>query len=312
LTAHVPDKTVDTGSLQCSDCDLEYPVIAGIPRFVPPSNYADSFGFEWHQHATTQLDSKNGTTISRDRFVHTTGWPSDLKGQTVLEVGCGSGRFTEVAFATGARLVSIDYSSAIDVAARNTETSDRLDLVQADIYSLPFKKGVFDKVLCIGVLQHTPDVDEAFRSITPLGKPGGEVVVDVYERNRLTLLNPRLYLRPITKRLPHRLLYRLIRMAVPVLLPVKSFLRRTPVIGRYLAGVIPVANYIGVYPLTSAQQREWSILDTFDIFSPQYENLRSIADVEAWLEKSNLEDVEVWNPYVSLVAGKAKFSHRNE
>jgi ubiquinone/menaquinone biosynthesis C-methylase UbiE/uncharacterized protein YbaR (Trm112 family) len=312
IVDHVPGKTVETGSLLCSECREQFPVVNGIPRFVPPSNYADSFGFEWHRHATTQLDSRNGTSISRDRFSHTTGWPTDLNGQMMLEVGCGSGRFTEIAFGSGTRLVSIDYSSAIDVAARNVGPSERLDMVQADIYSLPFRKGVFDKVFCIGVLQHTPDVDEAFRSIVPYGKSGGEIVVDVYEKNRSMRLNPRYYLRPVTKRLPHGLLFRLISIAVPVLLPIKSFLRRRiPIVGRYVAGAIPVANYIGVYPLTPNQQKEWSILDTFDTLSPRFEDPKSIPDVETWFEESNLEDIDTWKPYMSLVAGKGTFSGNN-
>ena len=81
-----------------------YPIRGGIPRFVPESNYADNFGMQWNHFAKTQLDSHSGHAISADRFWMTTGWrPEDLRDQWVLDVGCGSGRFAEIALAAGAQ-----------------------------------------------------------------------------------------------------------------------------------------------------------------------------------------------------------------
>src|SRR5581483_1908278 len=81
----------------------EYAVVGSIPRFVPDEGYAAAFGLEWNLHAETQLDSRNGTTISHDRLVQALGHPleqlADLK---VLEPGCGAGRFTEHLVAAGA------------------------------------------------------------------------------------------------------------------------------------------------------------------------------------------------------------------
>ena len=210
-----------------------------------------------------------------------------------------------MALNTGADVVSVDFSSAIEVAAGNNAGSDRLHAVQADIFSLPFKLGVFDKIFCLGVIQHTPNPRGAFEALPPLGKPGGEVTVDVYVRERMTRLNPRYMIRPITKKLPRNVLYKLISTSVPVLLPIKSFFRRrVSFFGRYVAGVIPVANYIGVYPLTSQQHVEWSILDTFDALSPYYDSPRSLAEVDSWLDDSGLVDTRAWMPYISLIVGQ--------
>ena len=41
-------------------------------------------------------------------------WNRDLKGETILEVGSGSGRFTEHAVSTGAMVISLDYSIAVE------------------------------------------------------------------------------------------------------------------------------------------------------------------------------------------------------
>ena len=62
---------VISGSLTCAPCRLAYPIARGIPRFVDASNYTSNFGFQWNRFARTQLDSANGTTISRDRFTFT-------------------------------------------------------------------------------------------------------------------------------------------------------------------------------------------------------------------------------------------------
>ena len=44
------------------------------------------------------------------------------------------------------------------------------NLVQASMYKLPFKKASFDKVFCLGVLQHTPDPKKSFFCLTEMAK----------------------------------------------------------------------------------------------------------------------------------------------
>ena len=84
--------------LACSTCAVNFPILREIPRFVPRENYADSFGLQWNRFAKTQIDSALGSNRSRDRFLHETLWnESRLKGKMVLDAGCGSGRFSEIA-----------------------------------------------------------------------------------------------------------------------------------------------------------------------------------------------------------------------
>ena len=42
----------------------QYPIVQGVPRFVPRENYADSFGFQWNSFRETQLDSHVDVPIS--------------------------------------------------------------------------------------------------------------------------------------------------------------------------------------------------------------------------------------------------------
>jgi SAM-dependent methyltransferase len=291
----VGESAIESGSLRCTGCHAGYPIRAGIPRFVPVDNYASTFGLQWNRFPRTQLDSQSGVPISRDRFFSTTGWTSaEMNGRRVLDVGCGSGRFAEVALGTGARLVAVDYSAAIDACAANLAGPDR-DFVQADIYRLPFKDGTFDYVYCIGVLQHTPDPDRSFRSLLPPLRSRGKIAVDIYPKTWLNILWLKYWLRPITKRVPPPRLFAIVERVVPILLPVSRFLGRVPVVGRKLRWLVPVANYEGILPLNPEQIREWAILDTFDMLSPAHDHPRSARELRTWLETATLQNGEVFD-----------------
>ena len=69
---------------------------------------------------------------------------------------------------------------------------------------MPFPDGSFDKVFCLGVLQHTPDFEASVRALVVKARPGGEIVVDFYPiRGWWTKLNAKYLLRPLTKRMSH-------------------------------------------------------------------------------------------------------------
>ena len=293
--AHEANGEVENGQLVCSICTQQFPIVRFIPRFVPSANYADTFGLQWNLFRKTQLDSHSGLALSRERFFCSSGWtPEELVGKTVLDVGCGAGRFAEVALATGAHVVALDYSSAVEACWQNLGPHPRLHVVQGDIYHLPFKNEIFDFVYCLGVLQHTPDVKQAFLALPQQLRHGGKLTVDVYPKMLLNLLWPKYWLRPITKGMSSEQLFKLVHVLVKVLLPVSILIGRIPHIGHKLRYAIPVANHEPDFPLSKAQVREWAILDTFDMLAPMYDQPQSTSSLLAWFEKANLEDVSVF------------------
>ncbi len=286
---------VAEGELGCGPCGAIYPVRGRVPRFVPTANYASGFGLQWNTHARTQYDSFNGTRISESRFFAQTRWPRELRGQVVLEVGSGSGRFTEQAASTGATVVSLEYSSAVDANIAANGDRDNVLVVQADLYRMPLREGSFDRVVCIGVLQHTPDVERAFLTLVRYLKPGGHLAVDVYRRPRgvRRLLNTKYWVRPLTSRVPPAALYALTSRYVKAMWPVARLLARVPLVGRRLNWMLLIGDYQGVLPLGDAQLREWAILDTFDMLAPAYDSPQDRETLERWFVEAGMTDIEV-------------------
>lgn len=249
---------------------------------------------QWNRFARTQLDSHTGHPISAQRFWRATGWkPSDLRGKWVLDVGCGSGRFAEVALSAGAQVVALDYSNAVDACWANLNQHPNLHVVQGDIYALPFVESAFHFVYSLGTLQHTPQVKRAFSALPPMLAGGGHLCVDFYEKTIKTCLHPKYFLRIITRRMDNQFLLEAVQKAAPVLLPVSLALGRVPWAGKFLSRLIPVANYHGTLPLSKAQLREWAVLDTFDWLSPCYDNPQTLETVRRWMLESGLTGIEI-------------------
>jgi SAM-dependent methyltransferase len=286
-------------ALVCSGCGHEFPVAGGVARFVPQENYAQSFGFQWNLHARTQLDSYTGMPISTDRVRLATGWPQRLDGQVILEAGSGAGRFTEVLVKTGATVLSFDYSAAVDANVRNNGAAPNLLLFQGNIFAIPCPAKSFDKVFCLGVIQHTPDPARAFRGLAARVKPGGQLVIDVYAKSWVALLHWRFLLRPFTKRMTRERLYSLVQRWVPPLIPVSATLYK--LFGRAGARLVPISEY-SYMGLSKQANREWAILDTFDMLSPQFDLPQSAATIRSWFEAEGFQNIEVFRGPNGVVA----------
>jgi SAM-dependent methyltransferase len=212
----------------------------------------------------------------------------------VLEVGCGAGRFTEVLLDAGAEVWAVDASMAVDAARANLGDHPRLHLAQADLFDLPFEPGSFDRVLCYGVLQHTPDPRGAFLAVCAQARPGGAVAADVYRpQPYVDRWSAKTLWRPLTTRLPRDTLRRVVEWYVPRWLPIDTRLARVPKLGRFLVAAVPCWNYTGLLDLDRDQLRAWAVLDTFDALSPRYDRPQTIETVRQWVRVARLVDADV-------------------
>ena len=278
------------GKFLKSSNNESYPIVNGIPRFCPKENYSDSFGFQWNYFDKDQLDNYSGSRVTQDRFYAETAWdPKELNNQNILEVGSGAGRFTEVFLrTTSTNLYSIDYSDAVDANWRNNNSyGSRLILAQASMYEMPFPDNSFDKIFCLGVLQHTPSFKDSITSLIKKLKPGGELVVDFYPiKGFYTKIHSKYILRPLTKRLPKKLLLNLIESNIDFLIFISDLLCFIKL--GFLIRFVPITD-IRYFPkdLSPKQRRKWAIMDTFDAFSPEYDNPQRLRDVVQMCKSNN-------------------------
>src|SRR5947208_1011726 len=247
-------------ALACEGCGRTFPFVQEVARFVDAQHYAGSFGFQWQMFARTQLDTGQSHR-SEVAFRRRTGFsPEDLAGKVVLDVGCGMGRFAEVATRWGARVVAVDLSLAAEVAAQNL--ADRsATFFQADLFNLPFATESFDYIYSIGVLHHTPDSEQAFKVLPALLKPGGKIAIWLYSGYNRWYRMSDLY-RNVTRRMPPKLLHTLCYGVVP-LYGVHQVLRHIPFLGRIASGALAY-----LIPMSLNPDRSCRMLDTFDWYSP--------------------------------------------
>lgn len=276
--------------LTCPNCSKGFPVVGEIPRFVPKENYAESFGLQWNRFANTQIDSKVGTNRSEIRFREETLWDErDLNGKLVLDAGCGSGRFSEIALKLGASLIAVDYSSAVEASKQNLSAPDKL-IVQGDLAALPILDQTFDFIYCIGVLQHTSEPARIVKELLRCLKVGGEITLTFYENSSWHVLWYSKYLvRPLTKRLPKALLLKVIEKTSPIWFPLTSFLFSLPGnLSRGFRFLIPVANYVEYKYANPKIARDEAILDTFDMLSPSYDKPIKKSEIHSWVTDSGI------------------------
>jgi ubiquinone/menaquinone biosynthesis C-methylase UbiE len=104
-------------------------------------------------------------------------------GETVLDMGCGTGRFTVPMAENGAEVTGYDISPAMLEQLRCT-ARDRGQVVHAregDMAHLPFDDDTFDVVTSMLALMHIPveDRQQVFLEVARVLKPGGRLVLGV-------------------------------------------------------------------------------------------------------------------------------------
>jgi SAM-dependent methyltransferase len=281
------------GRLTSSATGKIFPIVRGIPRFVEGATYTDSFGLQWNHFREVQVDSNTGRTHSQDRFDAETGWTREhLEGKRLLDVGCGAGRFAEIAASRGPRMVALDFSSAVEAASQTLARYPHADVVQASLFELPFRPGTFDFTYCIGVAQHTPSPPTAVAKVVQAVRAGGRFSMSIYARKPWTRLNGKYLIRPLTRRLPKKLLLRAIELAMPGIFPITDFLYRLPYIGRAARFAMPVATYVDRDDWTREQRLNEAILDTFDMLSPAYDSPMTWQEVEQILVREGARSWE--------------------
>ncbi|MGH7163479.1 MAG: class I SAM-dependent methyltransferase [Planctomycetota bacterium] len=110
--------------------------------------------------------------------------PEEYRGRSVLDLGCGTGEYALWYATHGAgRVTGVDLSDGSLARAREQAGAagvTNVEFVKRDILSLDLPDDSFDYAYSVGVLHHTGDPFRGFRHLVRLTKPGGLVVISLY------------------------------------------------------------------------------------------------------------------------------------
>ena len=292
------DGRIKTGNLICNQCSRIYPIKSFIPRFVPEENYADNFGFQWNLYTEAQYDSSLELPMSESRFYKTTNWPKTMQGELILEAGCGAGRFTEIVLSTGATLISFDYSNAVEANYKMNGSNPNLFILQADIFSPPLKPEIFDRLYCMGVIQHTPDPEKAFRSLPRFLKSGGKIAIDVYLKEGIwKWLTSYRRLHWFTRYMSVKNVHAISKIYVDMIWPLTKWLWSFGRIGRRIARYVFLVKdrfWRKGLDVPDQVQKESLVLHFIDQLCAYYDQPQSESTIEEWFQTESLKDVNVF------------------
>lgn len=277
-----------------------FPIIENIPRFVDTNSYATSFGLQWNEFRTTQLDSYTSVPISRNRLSRIMGDSLDniLRGKIVLEAGCGAGRFTEILLASGAHVFAVDLSNAVEANYKNCNNYSDYFVCQADILKLPVKPEQFDIVICVGVIQHTPNPEQTMTALCAQVKPGGLFVMDHYTYGYPLTLS-RWILRAFLLRMPKAFSLQFCKILTTLVWPFHKMFWRgkkfsiVNIMRSIFLYLSPVVDYHDAYPqLGPKLLKTWATLDTHDTLTDFYKHLRSAEEIKNHLQQCGMIEIE--------------------
>ena len=112
-----------------------------------------------------------------------------VRGERLLDLGCGGGRHAFEAVRMGARVVALDAQADELTQVRDTigamldagqvRDDDEAGVVQGNALRLPFPDDSFDRVIAAEVLEHIPDDAAAMAELARVLRPGGTMAVTV-------------------------------------------------------------------------------------------------------------------------------------
>jgi carbamoyltransferase len=178
----------------CEKCRHEFPVTDNIPQFFWPheavedtTDVTDIVKSFYENNPFPDYDDHDSVRVlieksRRGRYARRLD-ESIPYNSSILEVGCGTGQLTNFLGSSCRQVIGTDMchnSLRLGENFRRENGLDRIRFLQMNLFRPSLRAGQFDVVLCNGVLHHTTDPYGGFRSLVPLVKPGGYIVLGLY------------------------------------------------------------------------------------------------------------------------------------
>jgi ubiquinone/menaquinone biosynthesis C-methylase UbiE/uncharacterized protein YbaR (Trm112 family) len=178
----------DDAGIDCPGCAFTFPIVDGIPVMFP-MNVKEKFDnlFDRHWDSEEMADLYNheveGQFSEMGMYVHvgerdaTMNVMATPKSGKFLDCGCGNGRFFKE-LPEDLYTVGVDASLNLLRIVKRNNLCPRL--VCCELEHLPFKDDTFETVLSVRVIQHIHDQYKAVSEITRVCRPGGDVILHLY------------------------------------------------------------------------------------------------------------------------------------
>lgn len=173
---------------RCTECGAHYDAPDGVPALRLPGDgrtervrdfysvapfpgYPPRDSIEWLR---ARADRSRFARLLDDAI------PRDAR---IVEIGCGTGQMSLYLARAERLVIGADLtraSLALGAEAGRRFGVDKAAFVETDLARPGLRRGAFDLVYCSGVLHHTPDPRGSFRHIVELARPGGMIVIGLY------------------------------------------------------------------------------------------------------------------------------------
>ncbi len=288
--AFFKDNEIISGSLFCLKCNLNYPIIDGLPVILKEvgkmGKTQEAFGKQWVWQNLGRFEEGLLYGLSEEEellnFYHAFDISESglLSGKFILDAGCGSGRLTKNIGRTfrDSTVIGFDISDSAKIAFDRCQELKNVHIIKCDLLHPPFRSHLFDYIWCEGVIHHTPNVPRSFSKLVALLSSNGKLYIWVYPKHKL---DP----------------YTICRMILwkPYFLPTQVLYGLSWVFALPLYLCYRVLESMGV--VTSRRRLTTMVFCLFDALSPEFrhrcskEEVRNLFDSHGFAEAKFIGDI---------------------
>lgn len=171
------------------------------------------FGTLWEDRMNN--NSLNSITTLKGLFKRSKFNTLKLKNKLVLDMGCGSGRFTSAFACLGVKkAIGVDKGTmGIKIAKKYAKLNNikNLEYKNGSVLKLPFKNEKFDFVFCKGVLHHTGNLKKGLEEFNRVMKRGGGGFLYLYGSGGI-FWESRKQMRKVMKKIPYKKTFDILKL----------------------------------------------------------------------------------------------------
>ena len=177
-----------SADLTCSKCATVFDAPDGIPNLRLPGNLRTDEVRKFYERAPfpgyPPRDSLHALHMRAERSEFAGLLDKAISGDArIVDVGCGTGQMCLYLARADRVVIGVDLSRPslrLGAAAAGRFNLDRVLFVETDLQRPALVNGAFDVVYSSGVVHHTPNPRAAFARLARLARPGGTIVLGVY------------------------------------------------------------------------------------------------------------------------------------